>query len=133
MLPLSSRVRTAVTALVELASRDDCCARPVRLAELAARWELSQTYLEQLFGRLRRAGLVESARGPGGGYRLARAPAQMHIAEVVAALHEAPGPGSDAEPGCPRCEALWTGLDRHVEIYLRRVTLEDVVRGQGGP
>lgn len=123
-MQLSSRIRTAISALVELASREDCCGRTVTLAELASGRGLSPAYLEQLFGRLRRTGLVVSARGPGGGYRLAKPPGLVAIAEIVAALEEA----EPAEPGCPCCDALWQGLDRHMALYLRRVTLEDVVR-----
>ena len=63
-------------------------AQPVTLAEIAARQEISQSYLEQLFGRLRRAGLVRSARGPGGGYRLARPAAELRIADIVVAVDE---------------------------------------------
>src|SRR5512140_3473925 len=87
---LSTRGRYAVMALVDLASREAAAPgrRPVTLAEIAASQQLSLSYLEQLFGKLRRAGLVASARGPGGGYRLARPAHSVPIAEIVAAVDE---------------------------------------------
>ena len=87
---LSTRGRYAVMALVDLASRESagCECGPVCLSEIAARQQLSLSYLEQLFAKLRRAGLVASARGPGGGYRLARPAETIAIAHVVAAVEE---------------------------------------------
>src|SRR3954451_2391123 len=89
---LSTRGRYAVMAMVDLASRDPAIrlADPVCLADIAERQQLSQSYLEQLFAKLRRADLVLSARGPGGGcgYRLARPAGQIAIAEIVAAVDE---------------------------------------------
>ncbi len=89
-MQLSTRGRYAVMAMVDLATRQTlgCECGPICLAEIAARQRLSQAYLEQLFGKLRRAGLVGSARGPGGGYRLARSSAAIAIADIVAAVDE---------------------------------------------
>jgi Rrf2 family transcriptional regulator, iron-sulfur cluster assembly transcription factor len=128
VLQLPAKVRVAVVALVVLASRDDCCGRPVSLAEIACLRQLSQTYLEQLFCRLRRAGLVASARGPGGGYRLARPPAQVLVAEIVDAMDE-PDAKAEAEADpCERTHALWAAMNRHLRQFLQQVTLDDVVR-----
>ncbi|QYU66088.1 Rrf2 family transcriptional regulator [Leptolyngbya sp. 15MV] len=90
---LSTRGRYAVMAMVELAARQaastDLCGRnPISLADIAAAQHLSLAYLEQLFGPLRRAGLVASARGPGGGYRLARDAACISIAAIIQAVDE---------------------------------------------
>src|SRR5260370_9547722 len=84
---LSTRGRYAVMAMVDLAMQQTlgCECGPVCLAEIANRQKLSQAYLEQLFGKLRRAGLVASARGPGGGYRLARSSPELAIADSSAA------------------------------------------------
>ncbi len=89
-MQISTRGRYAVMAMVDLASREATEPNhgPICLAEIAARQQLSQSYLEQLFGKLRRAGLVCSARGPGGGYRLARPSEAIAIAEIVAAVDE---------------------------------------------
>src|SRR5260221_8268232 len=85
---LSTKGRYAVMAMTDLARRQDEPCRGVALAEIATRQEISLSYLEQLFARLRRKGLVQSARGPGGGYRLARAAAETSIAEIVLAVDE---------------------------------------------
>src|SRR5512143_3268290 len=85
---LSTKGRYAVMAMVDLARRETDAIRAVALAEIASRQEISLSYLEQLFARLRRKGLVQSARGPGGGYRLARAAAETSIAEIVLAVDE---------------------------------------------
>jgi Rrf2 family transcriptional regulator, iron-sulfur cluster assembly transcription factor len=142
-MQLSTRGRYAVMAMVDLASRQnpDCECGPVCLAEIAARQQLSLSYLEQLFGKLRRAGLVGSARGPGGGYRLGHPAADIPIAAIVAAVDEpiratrcergsggclaGPAPGDGGE----RCQThdLWFELGRQIELFLTGVSLADVV------
>ena len=101
-MQLSTRGRYAVMAMVDLATRQTlgCECGPVCLAEIAARQKLSQAYLEQLFGKLRRAGLVGSARGPGGGYRLARSSEAIAIADIIAAVDE-PIHATRCEDGSP--------------------------------
>jgi Rrf2 family iron-sulfur cluster assembly transcriptional regulator len=109
--------------------------RPVALAEVAERQEISLSYLEQLFGRLRRGGLVNSVRGPGGGYMLARDSAQMRIADIILAVDE-PIKATRCTPGSPtgchshkgRCltHDLWEELGNHIYLYLSSVTLADV-------
>jgi Rrf2 family iron-sulfur cluster assembly transcriptional regulator len=152
-MQLSTRGRYAVMALVDLASRqaEGCECGPVCLAEIAARQQLSLSYLEQLFGKLRRAGLVSSARGPGGGYRLARPCDGIAIADIVAAVDEPihatrceQGSGgcmasASAEAIGERCQThdLWAELSRQIELFLQGVTLADVVnqavRGRAVP
>jgi Rrf2 family iron-sulfur cluster assembly transcriptional regulator len=120
-------------AMVDLAMRQTlgCECGPICLAEIAARQKLSQAYLEQLFGKLRRAGLVASARGPGGGYRLARSSEAMTIADIVAAVDE-PSQATrcrSSETGC-QTHDLWEELDRQIQRFLKGVTLADVVAGR---
>src|SRR5580692_145181 len=112
-MQLSTRGRYAVMAMVDLATRQTlgCECGPICLAEIAARQKLSQAYLEQLFGKLRRARLVDSARGPGGGYRLAYSSDTMTVADIVAAVDEpmlATRTEDDSETAlrCPS-HALW--------------------------
>ncbi|MBN8896767.1 MAG: Rrf2 family transcriptional regulator [Rhodospirillales bacterium 69-11] len=142
-MQLSTRGRYAVMAMVDLATQNGgaCECGPVCLAEIAARQQLSLSYLEQLFGKLRRAGLVSSARGPGGGYRLARPAASIAIADIVAAVDEpiratrcelgsggclgSGTPGAEAE----RCQThdLWVELGRQIALFLEGITLADVI------
>ncbi|UPY36875.1 Rrf2 family transcriptional regulator [Sediminicoccus sp. KRV36] len=146
---LSTRGRYAVMAMVELAARQERAAKPapgknpapVSLAEIAAAQMLSLAYLEQLFGPLRRAGLVASARGPGGGYRLARSASQISVSDIVDAVDEpiratrCDSEGEDGGPGCiggRRCitHDLWAELGEQIRLFLEGVTLEDVVQGE---
>jgi Rrf2 family iron-sulfur cluster assembly transcriptional regulator len=145
-MKLSTRGRYAVMAMVELAARQQGRANPcagappersqVTLAEIAQSQLLSLAYLEQLFGPLRRAGLVASARGPGGGYRLARPPAEITVAEIVLAVDE-PIQATRCEAGSPGCLAgvrcpthdLWAELGDHIRLFLEGVTLADVICG----
>jgi Rrf2 family iron-sulfur cluster assembly transcriptional regulator len=132
---LSTKGRYAVMAMTDLARNGQ--GRAVSLAEIAGRQEISLSYLEQLFARLRRAGLVKSVRGPGGGYKLARASAETWIADIVLAVDEpiratrCEGRGSPR--GCmiggERCltHDLWERLGEEIHQYLARVSLEDVV------
>ena len=85
-MKLSTKGRYAVTALADIALNGE--ARPVTLAEISERQDISLAYLEQLFVRLRRAGIVESVRGPGGGYLLARVPEEMRISDIMVAVDE---------------------------------------------
>ena len=130
---LGTRGRYAVMAMTDLArhGRD----RAVTLADIAARQEISQAYLEQLFAALRRGGLVASVRGPGGGYRLGRAAGSISVADVARAVDEplAATRCEGAEAGClgggERCATheLWDALGEHISDFLASVSLEDVV------
>jgi Rrf2 family iron-sulfur cluster assembly transcriptional regulator len=135
---LSTKGRYAVMAMADLARRQNEPCRAVALAEIAARQEISLSYLEQLFARLRRKGLVQSARGPGGGYRLSRTAAETTIAEIVHAVDEPLRATRCAEQGkgCmlkgERCltHDLWEHLGDRIEDYLASVSLADVISGR---
>lgn len=135
-MKLTSKARNAVAAMADIAV---CGGKvPVSLSDIATRQNLSLAFLEQIFSRLRKAGLVESRRGVGGGYLLGAAAADISIGEIVRAVDEeirstACHPG--ATIGCTgtsaRCltHQLWSGLDREIENYLDGVTLADVAAG----
>ena len=133
-MKLSSKARYAVMAMVDLAAHDN--GKPVTLQDIADRQELSLSYLEQLFGRLRRGGLVNSVRGPGGGYLLARPAAETRISDIVLAVDE-PLRATRCMPGSPqgcrtdkkRCltHDLWEELGNQIYLFLSSVTLDDVV------
>jgi len=134
---LSTKGRYAVMAMADLARRESDAARAVALADIAARQEISLSYLEQLFARLRRKGLVKSARGPGGGYRLARTADATTIAEIVHAVDEPlRATRCQAGKGCmikgERCltHDLWADLGDRIEDYLASVSLADVIGGR---
>jgi Rrf2 family iron-sulfur cluster assembly transcriptional regulator len=135
-MQLTTRGRYGVMAMVELAARGEGHrGPPVGLADIAARQQLSLCYLEQLFAGLKRAGLVVSVRGPGGGYRLARPPGAVTIADILAAVGERMrvGPCEDTPPGdtilC-RTHDLWEALGSHLNLFLSNVTLADVLAGE---
>lgn len=137
-MKLSTKGRYAVMAMTDLAGHDG--GRPVALAEVAERQQISLAYLEQLFARLRRKGLVLSARGPGGGYRLAKPAGETTIAEVIQAagepLRATRCAGGEAILGCLRGGArclthdLWEEAGRRIEDYFASVTLADVLNGR---
>ena len=140
-MKLSTRARYAVMAAVDLAGRE--AEAPIVLSDIAKRQEISQSYLEQLFGRLRRAGVVHSVRGPGGGYALSRRAEAISVADVIHAV-EAPTRMtrcdiSRGEHGClarsRRCDThdLWEALGLRVEEFLASVSLADVVKGRLSP
>jgi len=139
---LSTKGRYAVMALVDLASQSD--GRPVALADIAERQEISLSYLEQLFAKLRRGGLVRSVRGPGGGYLLARSAEETRISDAILAVDEpirATRCKTGSAIGCrankSRCltHDLWEELGNQIHIFLSSVSLADVcsrrVLGQG--
>ncbi len=113
--------------------------RPVPLAEISLRQGISLSYLEQLFAKLRRGGLVASARGPGGGYRLARPAGETRIADIIVAVDEpikATRCENGSSMGClgknGRCltHDLWEELGRQIEVFLESVTLGDVIENR---
>ncbi|HEY9236492.1 MULTISPECIES: Rrf2 family transcriptional regulator [Phenylobacterium] len=138
---LSTKGRYAVMAMADLARRQASLAdgdRAVTLADIAQRQQISLSYLEQLFARLRRRGLVTSLRGPGGGYLLAKDAAETNIADIVLAVDE-PLRATRCRTqgkGCmlkgERCitHDLWDEMGRHLESYLASVTLADLVAGR---
>ncbi|HEY5339281.1 MAG TPA: Rrf2 family transcriptional regulator [Rhizomicrobium sp.] len=132
---LSTKGRYAVMAMADLAAHEGG-ERPVSLAEIAKRQEISLSYLEQLFAKLRRGALVKSVRGPGGGYRLSRPAAEVRIADIIVAVDE-PISATRCRPGSPkgctgtttRCVThdLWEELGRQIHVFLSSVSLADVV------
>ena len=135
---LTTKGRFAVTAMIDVAMHGT--KTPVTLAGVSQRQKISLSYLEQLFGKLRRHGLVESVRGPGGGYRLARASESISVAEVIVAVDEpidatqCAGRESCKDDG-KRCmtHELWANLNAHIFTFLRSVTLAELVAQQQRP
>jgi Rrf2 family iron-sulfur cluster assembly transcriptional regulator len=135
-MQLSTKGRYAVMAMTDLAVRGD--GRAMALAEIAERQEISLAYLQQLFARLRRRGLVTASRGPGGGYRLAKPASQTSVAEVVTAVDEplkavrCNGGPVGCMKGGARCltHDLWDETGRLIHDYLASVTLADVAGGR---
>jgi Rrf2 family iron-sulfur cluster assembly transcriptional regulator len=136
---LSSKGRYAVMAMADLARHSaDASVRAVALADIAGRQDLSLAYLEQLFTRLRRQGLVVSHRGPGGGYRLARSAEQLPVADIVMAVDEplkavrCTSNASGCMPGGERCltHDLWEALGAQIHGFLSGVMLSDVIDGR---
>lgn len=128
---LTTKGRFAVTAMVDLASRGGYT--PVTLAGISERQHISLSYLEQLFGKLRRANIVDSVRGPGGGYCLARPSSEITIAEIIVAVDESvdatqcSGEG-DCRDGKPcLTHDLWMGLNKTIFDYLEQVNLKQLV------
>jgi Rrf2 family iron-sulfur cluster assembly transcriptional regulator len=138
-MQLSTKGRYAVMAMADLAGRESARATP--LAAIAERQQISRPYLEQLFARLRRRGLVTSVRGPGGGYRLAKPASDLSVAEVVIAVDEplratrCLGHGAGCMRGGERCltHDLWEETGRQVRDYLAAVSLADVLAGRLRP
>ena len=135
-MKLSTKGRYAMVAMVDLAILTNRAeTRHVSLAEIARRQDVSQAYLEQLFVKLRRAGLVESVRGPGGGYRLSRPATEIRVAEVLEAVEETVNAlemGAGASGGISGSQAqsmtnrLWESLSAQVYVFLHQTTLADV-------
>jgi Rrf2 family iron-sulfur cluster assembly transcriptional regulator len=122
--------------MVDLALRQN--RGPVTLAAISERQHISLSYLEQLFGKLRRAALVSSVRGPGGGYNLAQPPASISVADIVSAVDEAiDATQCGGKENChddKRCMThdLWATLNEKMQEYLSSVTLADLVAHQAG-
>jgi Rrf2 family iron-sulfur cluster assembly transcriptional regulator len=133
---LTTKGRFAVTAMVDLAMRHG--SGPVTLAEISGRQKISLSYLEQLFGKLRRHQLVESVRGPGGGYCLAKDMTDMSVAEIILAVDE-PIDATQCR-GKENCRDeekclthdLWATLNTRIFDYLESVSLRQLVENQQG-
>lgn len=131
---LTTKGRFAVTAMLDLATRGGTA--PVTLTGISERQKISLSYLEQLFGKLRRHGIVESVRGPGGGYYLARPGSTISIADIISAVDEqvdatnCEGKGNcqDGRP-CSTHE-LWNGLNEVLHTYLKTINLQQLVDKQ---
>ena len=128
---LTTKGRYAVTAMLDLALHGGD--RPVNLADISARQGISQSYLEQLFGKLKHAGLVLSVRGPGGGYRLAHDTDAISVSSIISSV----GEGVDATRcgGVGNCQdgsiclthELWADLSQQIDFFLGRITLASLV------
>lgn len=131
---LTTKGRFAVTAMLDLAMHTQEGA--VSLTAISERQHISLCYLEQLFGKLRRAGLVESVRGPGGGYVLHQAASAINIADIIAAAEDTldatqcGGTGSCQEGGPCITHDLWANLNKTIDAYLRGISLQCVLNQQ---
>jgi Rrf2 family iron-sulfur cluster assembly transcriptional regulator len=132
---LTTKGRFAVTAMIDLAMRQ--AEGPVTLAGISKRQKISLSYLEQLFGKLRRVQIVESTRGPGGGYTLSRAGEQITVADIIKAVDEPIDAtqcggkgnchGQDEDRVQCMTHDLWSNLNKKMVDYLQSVTLKDLV------
>jgi len=131
---LTTKGRFAVTAMVDLAMRQG--SGPVALAEISQRQKISLSYLEQLFGKLRRRALVDSVRGPGGGYCLAKNMPEMSVADIILAVDEPiDATQCGGKENChddQKCitHDLWANLNKHIFDFLGSVTLKQLVDEQ---
>jgi Rrf2 family transcriptional regulator, iron-sulfur cluster assembly transcription factor len=131
---LSTKGRYAVMAMVDLAATSQ--GSPIALADIAERQEISLSYLEQLFAKLRKGGLVKSVRGPGGGYLLAHPADETRVSDIILAVDEpirttrcANGTPQGCRTNRSRCltHDLWEELGNQIHMYLSSVTIADVV------
>ena len=132
---LSTKGRFAVTAMIDVGLREN--AGPVSLSEIAVRHQISLSYLEQLFSKLRQCGLVESTRGPGGGYSLAREAEAITVADIIGAVEgdlrdgRPEGADSAAEVGAAAMTAeLWASLNAKMIAHLQSISLRSLVSEQ---
>jgi Rrf2 family transcriptional regulator, iron-sulfur cluster assembly transcription factor len=129
---LTTKGRYAVTAMLDLAYHSE--KRPVTLTDIAKRQSISLSYLEQLFARLRRAGMVEGVRGPGGGYQLSRDASQINIADIIAAVDETiDSTRCGGKANCQNTQPclthdLWMGLSEQIRTYLTTISLNDLLQ-----
>ena len=133
-MKLSTKGRYAMVALADIALQPGDAL--VSLGDIAERQSISLPYLEQLFVKLRRAELVKSVRGPGGGYRLGRVPSEIRVVDILAAVDETldamhKGAGASGGSSGSRAQSmtnrLWEGLSAHVYVFLHQTRLSDVI------
>ena len=131
-MKLTTKGRYAVTAMLDLALHEH--QRPVSLADVAVRQDISLSYLEQLFAKLRSRDLVKSTRGPGGGYQLAKAPSEIAIAEIILAVDEGvDATGCRPQGECAEAERclthdLWAALSEQIRGFLSDINLENLMQ-----
>ncbi len=139
-MKLSTKGRYAMVALADIALQPSD--KIVTLGEISERQDISLPYLEQLFVKLRRAELVTSTRGPGGGYRLARQPSEIRVVEILSAVDEtvdamAKGAGASGASSGSRAQSLtnrlWESLSAHVYVFLHQTRLSDVIKNDLAP
>lgn len=130
-MKLTSKGRYAVTAMLDVAIH--AASGPVSLADISERQDISLSYLEQLFSRLRKHGLVTSVRGPGGGYRLGKCSAEIAVADVISAVDESvDATKCSGKIGCQGGNVclthnLWAGLSQRIEDFLQNISLSELV------
>jgi Rrf2 family iron-sulfur cluster assembly transcriptional regulator len=130
-MKLTSKGRYAVTAMLDVAIH--AASGPVPLADISERQDISLSYLEQLFSKLRKHGLVNSVRGPGGGYKLGKCSAQIAIAEVISAVNESVdatrclGKGNCQSGNQCLTHNLWSDLSDKIEDFLNSITLAALI------
>lgn len=128
---LTTKGRYAVTAMLDLALHAQT--GPVSLADISGRQEISLSYLEQLFAKLRRGGLVSSVRGPGGGYRLSREQSEIYVAEIIDAVNEmvdttnCGGKGDCQDGETCLTHHLWCDLSKQIHEFLSSISLASLV------
>lgn len=131
-MKLSKKGRYAVTAMMELALNAN--KGPMPLANISLGSEISMSYLEQLFASLRNHGLVKGTRGPGGGYRLARLPEQITIAEILKAVdNNVDTVSTDEQHPVNLSYTLWNSLSERIYDFLNELTLGEFIKGAGYP
>jgi Rrf2 family iron-sulfur cluster assembly transcriptional regulator len=140
IMKLSTKGRYAMVALADIALVPNN--RLVTLGEISERQDISLPYLEQLFVKLRRAGLVASVRGPGGGYRLAKSPSDIRVVDVLSAVDETvdamhKGAGASGALSGSRAQSLtnrlWEGLSAQVYVFLHQTRLSDIIANELAP
>ena len=136
-MKLSTKGRYAVMAMADLARQSQ--GAPVALADIAERQDISLSYLEQLFGKLRKGAQVKSVRGPGGGYMLARQASDMRVSDIIMAVDETikatrctPGSPEGCAPDRSRCltHDLWEELGNQIYLFLSSISLEDIIESR---
>ncbi len=138
-MKLTTKGRFAVTAMLDIAlhaNKHDGKASPVSLADISERQHISLSYLEQLFGKLRRKGLVNSIRGPGGGYQLAHTAQEISVSQIISAVDEeidatqCGGHQNCTDEGRCMTHDLWASLNQKILSYLSGISLQDMVVSQ---
>lgn len=130
---LTTRGRYAVTALLDLAIQESRHQSAISLSDIAKRQSISISYLEQLFSKLRKAGLVISIRGASGGYHLAKPLEEIDVMSIISAVDESinamqcDGQGNCQDGAMCLTHDLWFGLSAHIEEYLKKVTLAELI------
>ena len=139
-MKLSTKGRYAMVALSDIAMQPTDSL--VSLGDISVRQDISLPYLEQLFVKLRRAELVASVRGPGGGYRLTRSPSDIRVSDILAAVDETvdamhKGAGASGAASGSKAQSLtnrlWEGLSAHVYVFLHQTRLSDVIDNELAP
>ena len=133
-MKLSTKARHAITAMMDLALNDKT--RPVTLAEISQCQGISLSYLEQLFAKLRKSGLVIGVRGPGGGYKLSRSPNEISVANIITAIDEysprqIPTGFDQQEQGLEKkyvTQVMWDELSEKIYGFLNGITLEEFAK-----